>query len=104
MMSLRRRSVVTLLVMATLLFAGAPVRAAAPGVGNVPQGTQSNTHYASSYADNGVTNVSATTQKTSCYTPEVPYFTNIGPAGGHSGMSACAGAANTGEDLGPYAT
>jgi hypothetical protein len=85
-------------------FAYAKIAAAGPGVGNLPQGTQSNKAYANSFAANGVTNVFATTQKTSCYTPEVPYFVNDGPNDGYSGESACAGAANTGEDLGPYPT
>ena len=66
----------------------------------IPQGTQSERAYASSVG--GVANVFATTQKTSCYTPEVPFFTSLGPALGYSGMSACAGASDTGEDLGPY--
>jgi hypothetical protein len=48
--------------------------------------------------------VFATTQQTSCYTPEVPYAVNDGPNDGYSGESACNGAATTGEDLGPYAT
>jgi hypothetical protein len=74
------------------------------GVGNIPQGTQSNTAYASSFAAHQVTNVDATTQKTSCYTPEVPYAANDGPNDGYSGESACNGAATTGENLGPYST
>ena len=69
----------------------------------LPQGTQTDDAYASSGSAASVTNVLATTQKTSCYTPEVPYFTNLGPALGYSGMSPCNGAATTGEDLGPYA-
>src|SRR5207248_3275420 len=60
--------------------------------------------YARSFASNNVVNIDATTQKVSCYTPEVPYFTNNGPAEGYSGESACGGASTTGEDLGPYAT
>ncbi len=76
------------------------------GIGSIPQGTQSNAAYAGSFAANKVTNVFATTQETSCYRPEVPYFTNDGPNDGYSGMSACNGAANTGENIGtvPYAT
>jgi hypothetical protein len=78
--------------------------ASASGVGNVPQGTQSDTAYAASAVKAGVTNVFATTQQTSCYRPEVPFFGNLGPANGYSGMSACGGAATTGEDTGltPY--
>jgi len=75
--------------------------AASPGVAPVPQGTQSNQAYANSFAAYNVTNVFATTQRTSCYTPEVPYFTSDGPNDGYSGMSRCPGA-DTGEDLGPY--
>jgi hypothetical protein len=89
------------LVMATS-FAVTPVQAGAgAGVGNIPQGTQSDKAYANSYQSNHVTNVFATTQKTSCYTPEVPFFTSLGPNDGYSGMSACPGS-TTGEALGPY--
>jgi hypothetical protein len=80
------------------------VAAAVPGVGNVPQGTQSNTAYANSFKTHNVTNVFATTQQTSCYTPEVPYFVNNGPNDGYSGESPCAGASTTGENLGSYPT
>ena len=75
----------------------------APGHAVAPV-NQSDSAYAGSFAANGVTNVFATTQKTSCYTPEVPYFTSDGPNDGYTGMSACNGASNTGEDLGPYPT
>jgi len=99
---------VTLLTLLALFpsFAFAHARAATvgSGVGNVPQGTQTNDAYTGSFAANGVTNVFATTQQTSCYTPEVPYAANDGPNDGYSGESACNGAANTGEDLGPYPT
>jgi hypothetical protein len=71
----------------------------APGVGNVPQGTQSNSSYSQSYSKYGVTNVFATTQKVSCYRPEVPFFT-VGEARGYTGMTPCAGTANTGENTG----
>ncbi len=98
---------VTLLTLLALVptFAFAHTRVAAfdPGVGNIPQGTQSNTTYASSFTTNHVTNVFATTQQTSCYTPEVPYAVML-PNDGYSGESACNGAATTGEDLGPYST
>lgn len=73
------------------------------GVGNIPQGTQTDQSYARSYLTNHVTNVFATTQRTSCYTPEVGFFANVGPNDGYSGMSQCSGA-NTGEALGPYAS
>jgi hypothetical protein len=70
----------------------------------VPQGTQSDPAYANSFAAAGVSNVFATTQRVSCYTPEVPYLTDNGPAEGYSGMSPCGGAATTGESPGPYPT
>ena len=76
---------------------------ASTGVAPIPQGNQSDASYAASYAAHGVTNVTATTQRTSCYTPEVPYFTSDGPNDGYTGMTLCPGA-NTGEALGPYAT
>lgn len=83
------------------VFTGPPV-AAATGVGNVPQGTQSDAAYAAS--SGGVTNVFATTQRVSCFRPEDPYFGSLGPADGYTGMSACGSAATTGEDTGvtPY--
>ena len=71
---------------------------------SVPQRTQSDKDYAKSFARYGVTNVVATTQRTSCYTPEVPFSTSDGPNDGYTGMSDCLGASNTGEALGPYAT
>ena len=65
--------------------------------------TQSDSQYANSYAAYGVTNVVATTQKVSCYRPEVYLATAVYPDGG---MQACSGRANTGENTGttPYAT
>jgi hypothetical protein len=84
-------------------FASPPVMAST-GVGDVPQGTQSDAAYAASAAANNVTNVFATTQRISCYRPEDPYFGNLGPADAYSGMTACGIAATTGEDTGvtPY--
>ena len=78
---------------------------ATPGVTTAapPQGTQSDASYASSYQAMSVQNVSATTQRTSCYTPEVAYFTSDGPTNGYTGMSSCPGA-TTGEAPGPYPT
>ncbi|HEY6875672.1 MAG TPA: sialidase family protein [Candidatus Dormibacteraeota bacterium] len=73
-----------------------------PASGAGPAGLQGNSAYAGSGTANGVTNVFATTQKTSCYTPEVQYFTSNGPTDGYTGMSACNGAGNTGENPGPY--
>jgi len=71
-----------------------------------PQGYQSDADFAASYATRHVTNVSATTQRVSCYTPELEYFDALDPEDGYpdGGMSTCDGAATTGEDLGPYPT
>src|SRR5258708_39822874 len=46
-----------------------------PVSGAGPAGVQSDAAYAGSAAAHGVTNAFVTAQKTSCYTPEVPYFT-----------------------------
>ena len=77
-----------------------------PGVGNVPQGTQSDQAYASSFKFSGVTNVFVTSRQVSCYRPEVPFAANNGPNDGYTGESPCPGA-TTGEDTGasgPYPT
>jgi hypothetical protein len=89
--------------MATVL-AAVPAQASGTGVGNIPQGRQNDWAYAHSYQARGVTNVFATTQQTSCYRPENPYFQTLGPNDGYTGMTACAGTATTGEDTGltPY--
>jgi len=104
---MRRRRLLLLAVPLCLLAssAGAAPVAASTGVGNVPQGTQSDTDYANSASAHHVTNVFATSQRTSCYRPEVPFFSSLASIGdGYSGMSACGGAATTGEDVGdtPY--
>ena len=78
-----------------------------PGVGNVPQGTQTDKAYAQSVQRFAVTNVGATSQQLSCYRPEVSAAAfNDGPANGYTGESPCPGA-TTGEDTGaaaPYPT
>lgn len=105
-MHLRRIRFASLLVPVLFVIGYGPAPAAAgggAGVGNIPQGTQSDTAYANSFQSHHVTNVVATTQQTSCYTPEVPYFTSL-PNDGYTGMSPCNGAATTGEALGPYPT
>ena len=79
-----------LLAFAPMMFAHAKVATVGPGVGNVPQGTQSDTAYTNSFATNHVTNIIAIMQKTSCYTPEVPYGVNDGPNDGYSGESSLA--------------
>jgi hypothetical protein len=70
-----------------------------------PQGSQSDAAFAASYAAKGVVNVSATTQKVSCYAPEVPYLTALTAAVGYpgGGETVCPGA-TTGEQTGGFAT
>ncbi len=103
---MKRRSLLSLAIpiFVATFYAALPASAGlGPGVGNVPQGTQDDATYASSFQTNHVTNVDATSQQTSCYTPEVPYATSDASEG-YSGESACNGASTTGEDLGPYLT
>lgn len=85
---------------------GSTSHATATGVGNLPQGTQTDRSYAQSVQRANVSNVFATTQRVSCYRPEVAAPYNDGPALGYSGESACPGA-TTGENTGaaaPYPT
>ncbi len=89
---------------ALLLLAILVPRSVAQSVPPPPQGAQTDAAFADSFKSNHVTNVFATTQKTSCYTPEVPYAGNLGPTNGYTGETPCNGSANTGEDLGPYQT
>src|SRR5260370_24531070 len=70
-----------------------------PGIGNVPQGLQSNQAYARSFNTHAVTNVFVTSQQVSCYRPEVPYSADNGPNDGYTGESPCPGAP-TGEATG----
>jgi hypothetical protein len=74
--------------------------------GGPPQGFQTDADFADSYAALHVTNVSATTQRVSCYAPELEYLDALGPENGYldGGMTLCGGQATTGEDLGPYPT
>jgi hypothetical protein len=76
------------------------------GVAAPPQGFQSDAAFAGSFAARAVQAVDATTQRTSCYTPETPYFGALTAADGYldGGMSPCNGTSSTGENLGPYAT
>src|SRR5919201_3746815 len=71
-----------------------------------PQGVQSDAAFAASYAQHGVTSVPATTQRVSCYAPEVFYTGALSPSQGYpdGGSTLCAGAANTGENIGPFPT
>jgi hypothetical protein len=79
----------------------ATAHAAAP----LPQGTQSNAAFARSYTARHVGAVAATTQRVSCFAPQVPYLLGLPPTDGFpdGGGTACPGA-TTGEALGPYAT
>ena len=78
-----------------------PVAHAAP-----PQGVQSDAAFAASYAQRGVASVPGTTQRVSCYAPEVSYDGSLLPGLGFpdGGSTPCAGASTTGENIGPYAT
>src|SRR5258707_1636473 len=100
----RPLSLAVAVVLATSYGASPRAASVGPGVGNTPQGTQTDDSFRSSFAANHVTNVFATTQQASCYTPEVPYTVSDGPVDWYSGQTPCNGAATTGEDLGPYAT
>src|SRR2546427_3782170 len=98
----RRRLAVGMPVFLVIAFAVMPVQG---GGGTSRPDVQSDTAYASTYAKAKVTNVFATTQKVSCYRPEVPFFPK-GTTDGYTGMTACP-VATTGEDTGaagPYPT
>ena len=89
----------TAALVAACAVVGAPTAAAAP-----PQGFQSNASFSASYAQRGVTAVAATSQRVSCYAPEVFYLASLSPSQGYpdGGTTLCNGAATTGEDIGPY--
>ncbi len=99
-----RRAMAGLAVLVS--FVSASGSAGGSALGNPPQGTQSDAAFAASYATSTVNSVSATTELTSCYAPELTYFDALPPSRGYldGGMSPCNGAADTGEDLGPYST
>src|SRR5207245_5369013 len=99
---LRRTSLAMFATLIIVALAAVPASTFSPGVGNVPQCHQSDRAYAKSAAYRA-TNVLATTQRTSCFTPEVAFFTSLAPVNGYDGMMECTGA-NTGEDPGPYPT
>src|SRR5437867_11487164 len=99
---LRRTSLAICATLAIVALAAVPASTASPGIGNVPQGSQSDSAYAKSGKYRS-TNVLATTQRTSCYTPEAAFFTSLAPANGYDCMTECTGA-YTGADPGPYAT
>ncbi len=70
----------SVLVALALVFAIGP---AATGAGGPPQSVQTNGAFEASYAAQHVTNVSATTQRTSCYRPEVFYDGQLPAAAGY---------------------
>jgi hypothetical protein len=94
------------LAIALFLVGGVATPTGALGAAPPPQGFQSDAAFEGSFAAQGVGNVSATTQRVSCYAPEVLYIDALTPADGYldGGGSLCDGAATTGEDLGPYPT
>ena len=102
-MRLKKRALFSLAlpVLVTVAYSVAPATASASAQSG-PR-TQSDSAYASSFGANSVRNVFATSQKTSCYRPEVNYAVNNGPNDGFDGETACPGS-NTGENTGPYPT
>jgi hypothetical protein len=83
--------------------AGLALASATAGAAGPPQ--QSDASFAASYAARGVVNVSATTQRISCYAPEVPYSTALSALDGYpgGGETACPGA-TTGEQITGFPT
>src|SRR5262245_51645567 len=75
--------------------------AAAPG--GPPQGTQPDSQFAASYATASVSNADATTERRSCYRPQVAYIDALPALAGYpgGGGTRCDGASTTGESLGP---
>ena len=92
-------------VTATVALLGAALAAATAAAAAPPQGYQSEAAFEASYAANSVVNVSATTQRVSCYAPEVPYLTALIAADGYpgGGETLCVGA-TTGEQTSGFAT
>jgi hypothetical protein len=92
-------------VMVTVGALAASLAVGVSAVAAPSQGTQSDASFAASYAARGVVNVSATTQRVSCYAPEVPYATALTAADGYpgGGETACPGA-TTGEQTSGFAT
>ena len=102
---MRRTIAIAIAAFALLALAASPAGTTSASLTGaiVRQGTQSDSDYAASYTTAKVKNVIATTQRTSCYTPEAAFFTSDGPNDGYTGMSECTGA-DTLEDPGPYPT
>jgi hypothetical protein len=61
------------LIVLTVVMLAAASLAQAAALSAPPQGTQSDAAFAASYAGGNVSNVSATSQRISCYAPEVFY-------------------------------
>jgi hypothetical protein len=68
--------------------------------------TQPDSQFGASFAASSVSAVDATTQKVSCYRPEVAYFDGLSPAEGYpaGGGTLCRSSVTTGEFQGPYDT
>src|SRR2546421_6279579 len=84
---------------------GAALAATSSAAAAPPRAHQSDAAFAASYAANSVVNVSATSQRVSCYAPEVPYLTALTAADGYpgGGETSCPGA-TTGEQTSGFAT
>src|SRR5512141_1207920 len=69
-----------------------------------PQGFQPDASFAASYASRGVTAIAAAAEADSCYAPSGVDGAARTPSQGYlDGVSTlCAGAATTGENVGPY--
>jgi hypothetical protein len=89
------RAYVGVLAVLAVLFVLGPT---ATGAAGPPQGTQTNAAFAASYVAANVASTSVTTQKTSCYRPQVFYDGTLPPEAGYpgGGRSPCPGA-TTGE-------
>src|SRR6266516_3499987 len=75
----RSTALLAALAVAAIIVSGTAARSSAAAAAS--QGDQSDAAFAASYAAKGVVNVSATTQRVSCYAPEVPYATALTAAG-----------------------
>src|SRR6266487_7160817 len=99
----RSTALLAALAVAAIIVSGTAARSSAAAAAS--QGDQSDAAFAASYAAKGVVNVSATTQRVSCYAPEVPYATALTAADGYpgGGETACPGA-TTGEQTSGFPT
>ena len=92
-------------VLGSIAAAIAVLATAGAAAAGPPQTGQSDASFAASFAAKSVRNVSATSQRVSCYRPELAVEWRLGPEQGYldGGLTPCPGA-TTGEDLGPYPT